>query len=595
MPVSPQTKVFGCVDYYNYSGEDSLPLYKVNNQGIPIALKHRYPIAITKSVDSCNKDNDIPFEFDRSKLMAYIKENNLRLATDHGKQFIERDCNVTDQWSVKDDTSCHFTMPLSSITTKSYNDNDAFIQKRFQPTDAKQATLETFTAKWGDQFPRLKRITDKEWRSVYYPRLVQWKDRPSDIILPIHVLINKPTKQPRSIVSYGMEVECGSSECSIDFLDDAHEDNSGPMEITTSGHDVVIPMFKELAQYHYVQTGESEGDNECVYDCGSHIHIAPPYNVQSDDDAEDVDYQLEEEQDRLDLIQYQTYRHLMGYFAPFFAGSTQKNIDFRFRDGVSEWADVPPDYDEDGEPLRSMDNEKSYYVHPHPSDYDKPFTYEFRLNEAIAPSAITAINIMSRIVDGFIDTGYHPRWHKDTLSLAKKSIPKREITDIDELEATLTTDPITKQIIAKITDIPITTTKVSLIHFVDSALANFPLESYEKTWLNRIKNGVTWSTMLSAAKTVPDKIQLTREMNREPLPENIKRMLKKSDHAYSLYDYSSDCECDDELDSLSDKCRTYCLTDCDCDRPCNELQADRDVNESCRDYCYENDLCTQEE
>lgn len=494
---TPHKKIFqaGLQSYNNIGYGDE--------QGLPLPLAHQ-----TDRFEATDDPNCVVIP-DVQAALRHLKEvyGDVDLIEREPNQFVfTRPCATEDR--------CQFILPRSlfknlpegqAIESTTHDRLTPIMQQRFDryslnPTIDEDIAYISMENRWATDFSKLYRnqlhsSNIQAWRTKYYPRLQQWKNRTDfpNVSLIIKTVVDPPTLKPRSVAAYGMEVECEEGSCSSNFLDVAHEDDSGPMEITTEPHTNPLNLFKELQQYTFIQHGQLIP--EITHGCGSHIHVQPT----ADDPT----------------IAYQSYRGLLGLFAPFFAGTVplQESDDFNFRSAIKTWARVPPLYK--GVNLYDVDGSKHSYVHPHPDDGHKPFTFEFRLNESVAPSAITAINIISRIADAFADLHMNPTWSDELTQFNHNAIPGNNIKKIDQLCSPLTDSRYTTEVLNFVlgTDID-PNQRVCLTDILHAARNKMPLYSFEKRWIDRILRKQTWSNMLRMSEKRGDRKYQNRQLAR---------------------------------------------------------------------------------
>lgn len=483
------------------------------DDGVPLPLAHTIDGFQEKvnNTDQCTIVSINPND-------DFFKTHNLAIAQKKGQYVIEKSCNIKE-WNLSKESNCRFDIPTPIITIEYTGKNNG--KKRPQKTDVpiknniqadftklglnpasySDVSYYTFTKKWQQSLKRIP-IDLQSWQTHYFHNFEKWKDHvgkkvPKSVSLLVHTLIDDPTIDPQNIKSYGMEVECERSFANENFINISQIDGSGQgidlREIQTPIYENPRDMFKYLDQFDFTQ----HGGVECG--CGSHMHISP--NVEPPDR----------------IYQWRTYRGLIGYFAPFFAGTDiLYNEDFRFRRTIRAWADTPNLLDQRG--LIYWNGAiKQWWITPHKTP-QKDFTFEFRLNEGLAQSAVTAIRLMSRIADGFTAMKYVPKWAQETIDLGKKTIADRSVTHLNEIHSIITRDKPTAEILSKVLQLDIEpNTEVALTdllkNITDLNEKNvYPLHDYEKYWINSIQSGETWSKIISRAYgQVKDSKRITRQ------------------------------------------------------------------------------------
>lgn len=344
------------------------------------------------------------------------------------------------------------------------------------------------------------------WCSTYYDRFVTYCHQTDPTTsLYAKVMISPSSIDPRCITDYAMEIECDRVGATVEFFNESSYDASGPREVQTSPHTSIEEMIGQVMTWQYFQHGEGIRDNGSKMGCGSHLHIRPASNTES--------------------ISWHVYRALSGFFAPFFAGTpVDSTSDFKFRDSTSRFARMP-DKIASQKILRWSDETsgfcKEWWLAPHTlasHRQRKPMTFEFRLNESIPNAAFTAVRIMGRIADAFIDVGLRPVWSPELLNLGNRIIPLHQLTKIDEIDVVLTEDEITADILAKSLNMPIrANVSYSLRYILSSIIFTMPMAPWERFWVFNICKGVTWSTIIPSVSNdaddahIRDGILLTRK------------------------------------------------------------------------------------
>lgn len=530
-----------------------------DDQGRPLPLQHKIEFTPVKPV----AQNVMCVTAEVTDVHAVAQQRNLQVTTTaDGKIIASKDCNRDGAWSAAADASCAFTItpdnyrivdnPIaeSRRATGNYTANRArsvldnmspelrtiFANQRLDPTKYKDVAFFTFTKKWKPEpyplpmyvppqrpnapprqpprqapepiiIPGPPAITKPQWDAKYFDRFMAWKDRVglppfTNVSLHAHVRIDPPGENPKGIGDYAQEVECEACYIGDSFRQgkDYHHDGSGPEEINTRAYVDPKDMFAYLSQFEFTQ----HGGRRCG--CGSHLHVLPPAGNR--------------------FVYWRTFRALTGFFAPFFAGSdVQAGDDFAFRQSTTQWAEAPPRFTPREIENWSGGNGKHHWVLPHAEN--KPITFEMRLNEGIAPAAVTGARLMARIGDAFSDMGLIPNWKQELFDLGRRTIahhtiPANEtrpamppVTKVADVKSIMVppNDNKTAEVLTKVLGMEILPGReYSLPQILTAAEAAFApvLKDYERAWIQNVKTGNTWSKQITQARTARAGIQKTQ-------------------------------------------------------------------------------------
>lgn len=517
-----------------------------DKNGAPLPLKHLLPVEFTPNYEA--QMECVTAVIDTDDVTSYFRAHstsgtNLPIAKfdDFGK--FERECTdkgkEIEQYDAIHEQMCRFGIPPHLIKTSGSNYqwevptpdaswnpeaiNTAEMQdirrSGLDPLKYKDVAFYTFKKAWGNQVPNT--VTKAKWDAEYFDRFLKWKDRVGEMPFPsvsllTHTLVNIDdtigTGNPnlRNIKSWGMEVECeagaideGSARAAGYTVE---ADGSGVREVQTHPFENPRELFRELTRFSYIQhgAGQDNGTGQ-LRSCGSHLHVRT-------------------ERPHFEAF-YHTFRHLIPLFVPYFAGTTPEGREeFRLSHRRGHWASLPPDRTQrDLEDWENNHRQHEWtWVTPHAKTsvehaaggvpQNKPLTFEFRLNEAVAPSSVTGVRLLSRIANAFIDVGYKPKWSNDLLTFGTQIInDNSSIRKIHQVTSKLTDDARTAEIVSKVFGHEVKPGQSVNIQDVSKwMLDTLPMEDYENMWVNNIANKVTWSRVLKSGVNYSDLMNLTR-------------------------------------------------------------------------------------